>query len=111
MFPQLVIILLSTAEVSARSGILMNGGEVGRTQLYIPGNPPISTHNVNFRLPILKCQTVVMLNGNAYFTDGFNSTEINTTVNCIFSMITARGYTIRGNMQHLVMIFVCDLNF
>jgi hypothetical protein len=70
MFSTILLISFTTNGIAAWSGILMDGDGSGQTQLYVPGNPPINTPNVNFGLPHRWAQAVVMLNGKAYFTGG-----------------------------------------
>jgi N-acetylneuraminic acid mutarotase len=69
MLSTILLLLFSTNGIAAWSGILMDGSE-GNTQLYVPGNPPINTPNVNFGLSHRLGQAAVMLNGRAYFTGG-----------------------------------------
>jgi N-acetylneuraminic acid mutarotase len=69
---QIFVFLLSTnSVVESWSGILMDGDAGnGNTQLYVPGNPPINTPNVDFGLLHHNGQAAVMLNEKAYFTGG-----------------------------------------
>jgi hypothetical protein len=77
MLSTILLLLFSTNAISAWSGILMDG-VLGNTQLYVSGNPPINTTNVNFGLPHFQGQAAVILNGNAYFIGGLiNGTAAN----------------------------------
>jgi hypothetical protein len=85
----IAIILLTVFQIhncDAWSGILMNGRD--NTQLYVPGNPPINTPNVNFGLSHLPAQAAVMLNGNGYFTGGAFANGIKVNVVTIFNPST-----------------------
>ncbi len=70
MFVRILFILFLINILDAWSGIVIDGYGLGETQLYIPGNPPINTPNMNFGLPHLFGAAAVMLNGNAYFIGG-----------------------------------------
>jgi N-acetylneuraminic acid mutarotase len=74
MFSTILIVLLSTNHVFSWSGILLDG-LAGKTQLYVPGNTPTNTPNIDFGLPHLQGQTVVMLNEKVYFTGGYPLTN------------------------------------
>ena len=68
----IAIILLTVIQIyscDAWSGIVLDGS-IAKTQLYIPGNLPSNTPNVNFGLLHQDGQAAVMFNGNAYFTGG-----------------------------------------
>jgi N-acetylneuraminic acid mutarotase len=67
---QIFVFLLSTNSAESWSGIVTDGWFGGNTQLYVPGNPPINTPNVDFGLSHLNRQAAVMLNGRAYFIGG-----------------------------------------
>jgi hypothetical protein len=58
-------------------------GQHGYTQLYVPGDPPINTQNVNFGLSHLFGQAAVMLYEKAYFIGGGypNTTNLMTIFN------------------------------
>jgi hypothetical protein len=79
---QILVILLSTnSVVESWSGIIIDGGAYNtNTQLYVAGNPPISMSSINFGLPHLDGQAVVMLNGSAYFTGGAHPITNNMTI-------------------------------
>ena len=71
MISTILFIFFTTNGIAAWSGIVIDGGHDGTpTQLYIPGNPPINTPNVDFGLSHLDGQAAVMLNGKAYFIGG-----------------------------------------
>src|SRR4051794_8823353 len=65
-----ILLIFSTGGLDAWSGILLDGSGSGKTQLYIPGSPPINKPNVNFGLPHFLGSAAVMLNGKAYFIGG-----------------------------------------
>jgi hypothetical protein len=68
----------ATGGLKAWSGIVMDGSGRGNTQLYVPGNPPINTPNVNFGFSHLQGQAAVMLSEYEYFIGGVvNSTATN----------------------------------
>jgi hypothetical protein len=78
MLPTIFLLFLTTNGIAAWSGILIDGEGPGKTQLYIPGDPPVNMANMNFGLPHHFIQVAVMLNGYAYFIGGYN-TEFNAT--------------------------------
>jgi hypothetical protein len=69
MIAIILLIVVQIYSCDAWSGILMNGRS-GKTQLYVPGNPPINIPNVNYGLSHFRGQAAVMLNGSAYFIGG-----------------------------------------
>jgi hypothetical protein len=77
MIEILLLIVFQICSCDTWSGIVMDGyfGD-GKTQLYVPGNPPINTANVNFGLSHLSQQAAVILNGNAYFIGGGYTTAV-----------------------------------
>src|SRR5690349_5279890 len=86
MFSTIFFIFFTTNGIAAWSGIVMDGGYGGGTQLYVPGNPPVNTPNVNFGLSHLFGQAAVMLNGKAYFIGGgylINNSDIINTTNAV----------------------------
>jgi hypothetical protein len=77
MFATIICIILTINDLDAWSGILMDGSGSGRTQLYIPDDPPINTPDIDFGLSHLRGQAAVILNQYAYFTGGGSSTPTN----------------------------------
>src|SRR4051794_24437460 len=84
----IAIILLNVLRIyscDAWSGIVLDGSQSGRgggtdggnTQLYVPGNPPTNTPNINFGLSHQVGQAAVMFNERAYFIGGGYPTAIN----------------------------------
>jgi N-acetylneuraminic acid mutarotase len=69
MLSTILLFLFSTNGISAWSGIVMDG-YYSNTQVYVPGNPPVNTPNVDFGLSHLPGQAAVMLYGKAYFIGG-----------------------------------------
>jgi hypothetical protein len=93
MLSTILLFLFSTNAIAAWSGILMDGRN-GHTQLYIPGNPPANTPNVNFGLSHLEGQAAVMLNENGYFTGGqFLENDTITNLVTIFNLSTNTSTT------------------
>jgi hypothetical protein len=77
MIAIILLIVFQICNCDAWSGIVLDG--TSNTQLYIPGNPPIKTSNVNFGLSHLVGQEAVMLNGRAYFIGGYSPTNVTYT--------------------------------
>ena len=75
MISTIFLIFFTTNGIAAWSGIVMDGQYGGNTQLYVPGNPPVNTPNVDFGLSHGEGQAAVMLNGNAYFIGGYPYTN------------------------------------
>jgi N-acetylneuraminic acid mutarotase len=87
----IAIILLIVSQIyscDAWSGIVMDG--LSGTQLYVPGNPPINTPNVDFGLSHRFGQAAVMLDDKAYFIGGYPLTTIAVT---IFNLSTSTSTT------------------
>jgi hypothetical protein len=84
MIAIILLIVFLIYSCDAWSGIVMDGVN-DITQLYVPGNPPINTPNVNFGLSHRFRQAAVTLNGNAYFIGGafenFTATNLVTIFN------------------------------
>jgi hypothetical protein len=81
MIAIILLIVFQIYSCDAWSGIVLDGARGGNTQLYVPGNPPINTANVNFELSHLFGQAAVMLNGKAYFIGGDGPTNAVTIFN------------------------------
>jgi hypothetical protein len=81
MIAIILLIVFQIYNCDAWSGIVLDGAGFGNTQLYVPGNPPINTPNVNFGLPHLYGQAAVMFRGNVYFTGGLGPTNLVTIFN------------------------------
>jgi hypothetical protein len=70
MIAIILLIVVQIYNCDSWSGIVLDGFQ-GYTQLYVPGNPPINTPNVDFGLLHRLGQAAVMLNGKAYFIGGW----------------------------------------
>jgi hypothetical protein len=77
----IVALFLLLPKVQSWSGILIDG-YMGNTQLYIPGDPPVSVQNVNFSLPHFYAAVGIAYNNRAYIIGGYNwtSSEIYNSV-------------------------------
>src|SRR3569832_667411 len=80
MIAKIFLIVSQIYICDAWSGIVIDGLGSGKTQLYIPGNPPVNTPNVKFGLPHHLWQAAVMLNGNGYFIGGCCPTAKTVTI-------------------------------
>src|SRR3569832_1824207 len=75
MIAIILLIVFQIYSCDAWSGIVLDGFGSGKTQLYVPGNPPVNTPHVDFGLSHRDRQAAVMLNGNAYFIGGYPYTN------------------------------------
>src|SRR5690349_9966079 len=73
----IISILLLNPLTNAWSGILMDSSSL--TQLYFPNRIPHTAFNLSFGLPHLDFSRAVMLNGVAYFINGYDHTTQNGT--------------------------------
>jgi N-acetylneuraminic acid mutarotase len=92
MLSTILLFLFSTNAIAAWSGIVMDGYH-GNTQLYVPGNPPINTSDINFGLSHIYGQAAVMLNGRAYFIGGTFVNDPITNAVTIFNPLTNTSTT------------------
>jgi N-acetylneuraminic acid mutarotase len=92
MLSTILLFLFSTNAIAAWSGIVMDG-KWGNTQLYVPGNPPTNTPNVNFGLSHRYRHAAVMLNGRAYFISGVSANNTITNLVTIFNPSTNTSTT------------------
>jgi hypothetical protein len=90
MIAIILLIVFQIYSCDAWSGIVMDG-DYGKTQLYVPGNPPINTPNVNFGLSHRVWQAAVMLYGKAYFIGGGIPTTNAVTIFNPSTNISAMG--------------------
>jgi hypothetical protein len=105
MIAIILFLVFQIYSCDAWSGIVMDGN-IGHTQLYVPGNPPINTPNINFGLSHLDGQAAVIFNGNAYFIGGYStnavtifnpSTNTSTTGAPLNIARRSHGATVVGN--------------
>jgi hypothetical protein len=92
MIAIILLILVQIYNCDAWSGIVIDG-YFGNTQLYVPGNPPINTPNINFGLSHLFGQAAVMLDDKAYFIGGMFENYTVTNAVTIFNPTTSTSTT------------------
>jgi hypothetical protein len=89
MYTKVFIIFFTLNRIHAWSGIVIDAGGPGSTQLYVPDNRSTNTPNVDFGLSHFYAQAAVVLNARAYFTGGTNHSQTNAVT--IFNPSTNRS--------------------